>query len=411
MSLRRRAAIDRFAEHGFPDAKDEEWRGTSVAPITAVAFEPATIHQLDAAALARLLPPKLVGLGIRLVFVNGQLDERLCAGQLPPGLEAVGLAHLLQRSPGQVEPYFASPEAGKPFRALNSAFFKDGAFVLVREGVSLEQPIHLIFVSTSGGRPTLSTPRNLILLGERSHATIVETYVGAGASTLTDALTEIHIGAGAGLDHYRLERESTHAFHTGATIVEVAREARYCSFSVSEGGAIARHELEVTLTGPGAACSLDGLTLASGRQLIDHHTFVDHAQPSCTSRQLYKSVLQQSARSIFQGRVLVPPDAQKTDARQSCRTLLLSPDAQASSKPQLEIHADDVKCSHGAAVGQLDHEALFYLRTRGIGEAEARSMLTEAFAGEVLSRMGLSSVRETIEASLREQLLAGEARP
>ncbi|MBI5546392.1 MAG: Fe-S cluster assembly protein SufD [Deltaproteobacteria bacterium] len=416
----RRQAIARFAALGFPGPKHEEWRATSVASIAAVPFEPdRPVPALDEASFARLLPSSLRELaGPRLVFVNGVLDARLSSGAqggLSGGIEVLGLASMLERSPGRLQPLLAAagPELDQPFAALNAAFFRDGAFVSIPEGVSFDQPVQLVFVSasTEDGRPALSTPRTLVQMGEGSSARLVETYLGGDASTLTDAVTEIHLGAGASLEHYRLERESTRSLHLGASRIAQARHSRYRSFSVAEGGELARHELQVRLAGEGAACVLDGLSLACGRQLIDHHTFVDHASARTSSAQLYKGILDGQARAVFQGRVLVRPGAQKTDARQANRNLLLSAEALANARPQLEIHADDVRCTHGATVGQLDREALFYLRSRGIGAPEARAMLTEAFAGEVLQRMELAQVRQALKAALHEKLLGTGTHP
>ncbi|HEY3448323.1 MAG TPA: Fe-S cluster assembly protein SufD [Myxococcales bacterium] len=403
----RRKAIERFAQLGFPGPKDEEWRATSVAPIASVPFEPATRAALSQPDFERLVPRALREMaGPQLVFVNGLFDEKLSTRALLQGVEVTNLAQLLAKEPARLQPYLAMAGQGEQaFGSLNAAFFRDGAFVLVRDQTSFEQPIQLISIAVPGEKPVAAMPRSVVLVGAGAKATLVETFVSQEGASFTDALTQIRLGDGASLEHYRLEREGRQAFHAGRTEVEQGRDSRYRSFSIADGGALARHDLDVKLAGEGASCALDGLSLASGKQLIDHHTFVDHAFPHCSSEELYKGILDGQARAVFQGRVLVRPGAQKTDAKQSNRNLLLSPTAQANSKPQLEIHADDVKCTHGAAVGQLDREALFYLRSRGIGEGEARSLLTEAFAGEVLARMSLAPVKELLQTAVRERTL------
>lgn len=401
----RRKAIERFARTGFPGPKDEEFRATSVAPIAAVPFEPGFRAALAQEDFERLVPRALREMaGPQLVFVNGFLDEKRSTRAVLQGVEVTNLAQLLATDPARLQPYLAGP-AEQAFGSLNAAFFADGAFVTVAERASFDQPIHLISIAIPGERPVAAMPRSVVLVGAGAKATLVETFVSPDGVSFTDALTQVRLGDGASLEHYRLEREGAKAFHAGRTEVEQGAGSRYRSFSIAEGASLARHELDVRLAGEGASCALDGLSLAGGKQLIDHHTFVDHATPRCSSEELYKGVLDGSARAVFQGRVLVRPGAQKTDAKQASRNLLLSPDAQANAKPQLEIHADDVKCTHGAAVGQLDKEALFYLRSRGIGEDEARAILTEAFAGEVLGRMSLAPVRELLQAAVRERTL------
>ncbi|MGC4116067.1 MAG: Fe-S cluster assembly protein SufD [Myxococcales bacterium] len=404
----RRKAIKRFAALGFPGPKDEEWRSTSVAPIAAVPFEPAAKASLSRADFERLVPRALREMaGPQLVFVNGFFDEQLSTRAALQGVEVTNLGQLLAQEPSRLQPFLAvAGEGEQAFGSLNAAFFRDGAFVLVRDRTVFEQPIHLVSIAVSGERPVAAMPRSVVLVGAGAKATLVETFVSDDRASFTDALTQIRLGDGASLEHYRLEREGGQAFHTGRTEVEQGRDSRYGSFSIADGAALARHDLEVKLGGEGASCALDGLSLAGGKQLIDHHTFVDHAVPHCSSQELYKGILDGAARAVFQGRVLVRPGAQKTDAKQSNRNLLLSPTAMANAKPQLEIHADDVKCTHGAAVGQLDKESLFYLRSRGLGEDEARAMLTEAFAGEVLGRMSLAPVRDLLQAAVRERTLA-----
>jgi Fe-S cluster assembly protein SufD len=301
--------------------------------------------------------------------------------------------------------------AGGAWPALNLAFSPDGALVEVPAGVAVETPIHLLFLTTAREVAPMTHPRSLIVVGRGGQASVVETYAAvAGGTYLTNAVTRIVLGEGAGLVHQRIERESGQAFHVGRTEVRQARDSRLTSSAVFFGGRIARQDVRVRLEGEGAECGLDGLYVIGGRQHVDIHTVVDHAVPRGRSRQLYKGVLDGRARGVFSGRVVVRPGAQKTDAFQTNKNLLLSDGVEVDSKPQLEIFADDVKCSHGAADGQLAADALFYLRSRGLGEAAARALLTYGFASEVLSRIPLDQVRTRLEALLQARLAGGSVK-
>ncbi len=407
----RRAALARFAQTGFPASTDEDWRATDVASIAEIGFEPASLARLDSGALNAVLPAPLQAMeGPRLVFVNGQYAEHLSRPSSAGGVEVGPLGRGLFR----LEPYFEGDAATrKPFRALNAAFWADGALVVVPERKSADEPILLVHVTVPGVHPVLAAPRNVVLLGQQAQARVVEVFLGGGvrgARTLTAAHTEIRLGEHASLQHYRLQQESAGAFHVGGTSVEQATGSQYRSFAVADGAALSRHELDVHLAGEQASCTLNGLSLVGGTQLADAHSFVDHHAPRCTSEQLYKGILDGSGRGVFHGRVRVRPGAQKTDARQANRNLLLSDRALANAKPQLEINADDVKCTHGATVGQLDAQAIFYLRSRGIGEADARRILTEAFAGEVVQRMDLPPFREAVMRAVAQRVAREEVR-
>jgi Fe-S cluster assembly protein SufD len=295
----------------------------------------------------------------------------------------------------------------RPFVAFNTAFFADGAYIHVPAHTIVDKPIHVVFVSTgeTNGRPAMSHPRVLAVLGDDSQATVVESYAGPdGAEYFTNVVTEIVLGQNAVLDHYKLQQESTRAYHVGTIVVEAGRSASCTSHSISLGGALVRNDVIAILAGEGGECTLNGLYLADGQRLIDNHTTIDHAMPHCGSREVYKGILADRARGVFNGKIIVRPDAQKTDAKQTNRALLLSEDAQVNSKPELEIFANDVKCTHGAAVGQLDQDAVFYLRSRGLDLAEARHLLIHAFAGDVLNRMPLVPVRNGVEEVLQRQL-------
>ena len=402
----RAAAIGRFAALGFPTPALEDWKYTSVEPIAARAFgaAPATSNGLTAAAAERLGH----GLGgTRLVFVNGRLRPDLSDSRLEAGVRAGSLERLLAEDPGAVEPYLGriADLERRAFPALNAALAPDGAVVLVPRGTVVAEPIHLIFVALPGAERTVSHPRNLLVAGEGSEVTVVESYVGAGAAAAWhNPLTEIVLEAGARVRHLRLQRQGADELHTSAVAAEVGRDATFASHVVTTGGSLTRNDLDVMLAAPGAECSLDGLYLLAGSQHLDNHTHIDHAKPHGTSRELYKGVLSGASRGVFNGRIRVRKDAQKTDARQTNRNLLLSDSALVDTKPELEIFADDVKCTHGATIGQLDEASLFYLRSRGLSADAGRSLLIHAFAVEVIDRIPLPPLRAALESDLLARL-------
>jgi len=408
----RRAAIERFAEMGFPTLRQEEWRLTNVAPIDQGTFHwPASGPDADpdAVPLARLAPYTFDA-AARLVFVDGRFSPRLSAlGELPPGTVVASLAEVLAQSPGLVEPWlgrFAKLDRN-PFVALNTAFLRDGAFLYIPRG-AVTGTIHLLFLASGEeGRPTLSFPRNLFVADENSQTTIVETYAGEGAY-FTAPVTELFAGPGAVIDHYKVQRESLGAFHMATFQLQGERACRPSSHSISIGGALVRNDVNAVLDGEGIDCILNGLYFGDGRQVVDNHMRVEHAKPHCASHELYKGVLDGKSRAVFNGLIHVHKGAQKTDAKQSNRNLLLSRDAIANSNPQLEIYADDVKCTHGSTVGQLDEDAVFYLRSRGIGAEAARSLLTYAFASDIVARIKVEPVRHDLEEFLFARLPMGE---
>jgi Fe-S cluster assembly protein SufD len=405
----RRQALERFARLGFPSLRQEEWRFINVAPIARTAFHwPAGV-----ADRADALPPGTLTFdaAARLVFVDGRFSARLSQlGELPPGAFVGSLAEALERAPGAVEPHLGryAKFADHPFVALNTAFLRDGACVLLPRGAVLARPIHLLFLAAgSPARPTVSFPRNLVVLGEASQATLVESYAGAG-SYFCCPVTELVAGPGAVVDHYKVQRESLDAFHMATFQLHAERGSAPSSHSISLGGALVRHDVNAVLAGEGVDCILNGLYLVAGRQVVDNHMRVEHARPHCASHELYKGILDGKARSVFNGLIHVHPGAQKTDAKQSNRNLLLSREAIANSNPQLEIYADDVKCTHGSTVGQLDEDAVFYLRSRGIGLEAARSLLTYAFASDIVARIKVEPVRHDLEEFLFARLPKGE---
>ena len=289
--------------------------------------------------------------------------------------------------------------------ALNTANFQDGLLIRIAKGAVIEQPIHLLFESSANGKPTVSHPRTLILAGADSHATIVETYQGSGGAYFTNAVTELVAGDNAVIDHYKLQTESQQAFHVATLQVQVGRGANFRSHSISFGGALVRNDINAVLS-EGCECTLNGLYLVSGEQHIDNHTTIDHAKPHAASHELYKGILDGHSSAVFSGKILVRKDAQKTDAKQTNKNLVLSEEAVINTKPELQIHADDVRCTHGATIGQLDPEAIFYLQSRGIGLAEARNLLIFAFARDIVDRIKVAPLREELERTLLEKLHA-----
>jgi Fe-S cluster assembly protein SufD len=317
------------------------------------------------------------------------------------------LASALQTDLATVEPHlarFARYDA-QPFVALNTALMEDGAFVRIARGVVAEEPIHLLFLTVAEEGPLVTYPRNLILADENSQATIVETYAALdGGVYFNNVVTEIIAAENAVLDHYKIQQESEGAFHIATQQVQQDRDSNFTSHSISLGGALVRNDINAVLNGTGIESTVNGLYLASGRQHVDNHTAIDHAKPHCNSHELYKGILDGHATGVFNGKIFVRPDAQKTDAKQTNQNLLLSADATINTKPQLEIFADDVRCTHGATVGQLDADAIFYLRSRGLGLEEARGLLTYAFASDILERVKVAPLRAELEKQLLSRL-------
>jgi len=402
----RRSAAGAFERLGLPTTRDEEWRFTNVAPIADNPFVSAPPVTVSEEAAARFVVPGIDG--PLVAFVNGRYSRELSTLDTPlPGITTTTLADALERDPARLEPHLGRHLnfTDRPFAALNTALFEDGALVVVADNTVVEQAIQILFLFTVTPAPSVSHPRVLVLVGRNSQARVIETFAGIGPSRgFTNAVTEIVVGAGAVVDHYRLQRESESAFHIGHTQFQLGRSSTSSSHNVAFGGLIARHDAVAVLGDEGANCTLNGLYLADGVRLIDNHTEIDHAMPHGTSHEIYKGILDGRARGVFNGRIRVRPDAQKTDAKQTNKTLLLSDDAQVNTKPQLEIFANDVKCTHGATVGQLSEEALFYLRARGIGLDDARSLLVRAFATDVTGKIALEPVRTELDRLLAAKL-------
>ncbi|MGH7962072.1 MAG: Fe-S cluster assembly protein SufD [Candidatus Binatia bacterium] len=407
----RQSAISRFVELGFPTIRHEEWKYTSVAPIARSRFQPAASERngLTAQTLAHVSLAEVAR--TQLVFVNGHYSQELSSTRsLPEGVQVESLATVLHVDPARAEPHLAqyANYQDHSFVALNTAFMEDGAFVYVPKGIAVEVPIHLLFVSTAltvNGQPTVSHPRNLIVIDDDSQAMIVESYLGgATGGYFTNAVSEILAGENTVLAHYKLEQESDAAFHIATTQAYLSRNCNFVSQALALGGALVRNDVNAVLAGEGSECTLDGLYMTTGQQHVDTHTRVDHVQPHCSSRELYKGILDGKSKGVFNGKIYVHKDAQKTDAKQANKNLLLSEDAVINTKPQLEIYADDVKCTHGSTIGQLDQDAIFYLRSRGIGPEAARGLLTYAFASEMISRIKVEPLRARLNTLLMTRL-------
>jgi len=406
----RRAAMDHFIATGFPTKKNEDWHFTSPAAIAEVDWLPLrdASGQVQPDDLAQFT----LGLDApRLVFVNGRYASGLSSLRgLPSRVRVLDLAgHWNDPAAENWLTKIATPTRDA-FTALNTAFTVDGAIVHVPADTVVEAPIHLLYVTDSEAAKGATHPRTLIVADRHAVVTVIESYVTLGdARYFTNAVTEIQVADGAKVDHYRIERESDRAYHVGTTEVRQGRDSRYHSFSFATGGALARVNLYTVLGGEGGETLMHGLYMLDGTQHIDHQTRIEHAAPHCASREVYKGIMDDASHGVFNGKVYVQPEAQKTDGKQTNNNVLLSETAQADTKPQLEIFADDVKCTHGATVGRLDEVALFYLRSRGIDLEQARNLLTYAFAADVLERIDQPEVRESLEALTRERFVGGGA--
>jgi len=376
----REAAFQRFAELGFPTTHEEDWRFTSVAPIARTKFgPPGTNREAKAGDFPSL-------------FFNGRL-----AADLPKGVRLATReeieAHLAR---------YASYE-DLAFVALNTAFLDDIVALRVERGAVIEEPVHILYQGpVAAGPPVAVHPRTLILAGANSQCAIVEYYVGGLGSYLTNAVTELAVGDGAVVDHYKIQTESLEAFHIGSMFAKLGRSSNFTATSIALGGALVRNDVTATLS-EGTEATLNGLYVAGGSQHVDNHTTIDHVKPHGSSRELYKGILDGKAAAVFNGRILVRPDAQKTDSKQTNKNLVLSDDATIDTKPELQIFADDVRCTHGATIGQLDAESLFYLQSRGIGRSDARRLLTYAFAQDIVDRIKIQSLRDSLERILFEK--------
>jgi len=408
----REDAFDRFSEVGFPTTHDEDWRFTNLSAITRTDF--ALAHRtvdLSPADVSRFV---LDSAAVRLVFVNGQFASELSSrDSLAADVRVSSLKQEMAELPDRLKDHLGRylDIQHDPFCALNTAFLEDGAFLRVARGTALKKPIHLLFVSTGSDVPTMVHPRNLLLVEREAQAEILEEYVSLGVgTTMSNSVTELAVGENATVSHYLIEREHRSAFNISTLRIQQERNSNVQSHSVLLGGGLVRNNVHPVLAGEGTQCLINGLFVGNGQQHLDNYMYVEHAAPHASSRQFYNGILDGRAHGVFHGRIIVHKNAQKTDAKQTNRNLLLSDDAQIDTKPQLEIYADDVKCTHGATIGQIEENALFYLRSRGIEEVAARRMLLAAFANECVERMNPGAARHHVQ-QLLELNLASIAQP
>lgn len=410
LNLRQRAG-ESFEELDFPTTRVEEWKYTNVAPILKTPFRQLLDPELDGLTVEAIAPFTFAeSRRSQLVFVNGlfarELSNLTSLAGLPAGVTVCNLAEVPAELGKVVSDHLGvyADYRDQAFTALNTANLGDGAFVHIPKGKAVETPVHLLFLSTSA-EVTVSHPRVLIVAEEGSIATVIESYVSPGEGIyFTNAVTEVFTAEGAVLDHYRLQEESERAFHIATTEVHQQRSSNYSSYAISLGGEIARHNLNVAVSDENIETTIDGLYIVTGKQHTDNHTVIDHQKPHSASHQLYKGILDGRGRAVFNGKVFVREGALLTDARQLNKNLLLSAEAHVDTKPELEIFADDVKCSHGATVGQLEDEELFYLASRGLPRERAQALLTFGFAEDVISKIKLKSVRQQLDKMVLDKL-------
>ena len=407
----RQAGIASFTAAGFPTLHDEDWRFTNVAPIAKLNFQLASPVAVNGSGTKALEESVFAALpGHRLVFVNGFFSAKL--SRIKPvagGVRIENLSAAITKDAGLIEKHLGKCAhlPGNAFAALNQAFFSDGAFIFVPQGVAVAEPVQLIYISSAkqGGETIL--PRNLVIAEANSKLTVVESYISTGnVAYFTNAVTEILAGDHAAVEHVKLQDEAADAFHIATIAGEFGRASKVSVHSFALGAKLSRNNIRTKLAGEGLECILNGLYLTKDEQLADHHMIVEHAQPHCASHEYFNGILDDKSKGVFHGRIYVHPVAQKTDAKQTNKNLLLSDDATADTKPQLEIYADDVKCTHGATIGQLNAESIFYLRSRGIATDMARQMLIHAFAGEIIERIQCEPVRAVIDKLVWDRLEA-----
>jgi Fe-S cluster assembly protein SufD len=410
----RAAAIEQFDTTGFPASRDEKWRFTSLKRLLEAQFSLSS--EGDSQVTLADAEPYLLRVGAhqRLVFVNGRYSPELSSlSGLPDGVVVGNLGSDAIRESAVVQQHlaqYAKPE-DNPFTALSTAFMTDGACVYVPDGIAVADPIQVVFLTAPGEEPMVRHPRNLVVLERGASATVVEKFIGLAESEYwTNAVTECVLGEQAKLDVYRVQREGEAAHHTATTQSYQARDSKYRLTTVELGGALSRHDINSVLDGQGAESCLYGLTQLQGQQHVDHHTTIDHAQPNCNSWELFNGIFDEKSRGVFTGRIVVRPGAQQTDSKQTNNNLLLSETARADSQPQLEIYADDVKCTHGATLGPIDEKALFYFQSRGIEAEAARNLITYGFGVEILNQIGIQELRESLDEVVHARLDRGAER-
>lgn len=404
----RQDAVEEFKSFGFPTNKNEEWRFTNPSQISKIHFN----HQLQK-QISGEVKKQIDELAIkkfaqnRLVFVNGIFSNESSNTQFSPAIKISPVSETLHQSPESVIEIVKRPmiEGRNFFTSLNTAFMRNGAFISIPDNTTITDPIYLIFIASDDTTPFVMHPRNIISLGRNSEASIVEHYIGVSKNVyFTNVVSNIILNQGAKLEHTKIQTESVNAIHIGSTYFHQFESSKLHQNTIMIGGAIGRNNLISTLNSKNIECTFNGLSLSEGEQLLDNHTTIDHVMPNCESHELYKAILNGKSRGVFNGKIFVRKDAQKTDAKQTNRTLLLSDEATMDTKPQLEIFADDVKCTHGATIGYLDADAIFYLRSRGISENAARDMLTHAFANDIIGRISAEPVREYLNKIVHDKL-------
>ena len=398
-----------LGEAGFPTLADENWRYTNIKPLLKQAFNVVT-HAGQKLTSQQIDAFNIDGFdSLRIVFVDGELDAALSAQEFTEGLIIKSMADMLDNYADKAAKHINHllPDSTHGFMALNTAFVRNGVWIETENGAVVDKPIELIFVTT-GDDQALVQPRNVIIAGDNSQVKIIERYVSLNDNkTMTNTIAEIYCGRNANIEHARIQQESRSATHISGTFVKIEEKAHFSTSTITLGGNLTRNDLRCQIAGQGAHSNMYGLYATNQRQHVDNFTQVEHQVANCTSDELYKGVLDDRSRAVFHGRIYVAPDAQQTDAYQNNRTLLLSPDAEIDTKPQLEIYADDVKCSHGATIGQLNEEYLFYLRARGVENSKARRMLTFAFVKEALAAISIEPLKTYLEEQLDQQLLKG----
>jgi len=407
LSALRHDAAERYAATGLPGRSDEYWRYTNLNALAKADYSPAVADLPPADAIAVRIDAELAGLdGYRIVFVNGRLQAGLCSfDELPDGVILAGLADMLAREPQRLESWLGRIGSldGMPLAALNTAFVDDGMVLMLDAGVTLDRPVHLVSVGAAG---VSFQPRNLVVLGDGATASLLEFHIGmdTGAAYFANIVGEISLGKGARLDHGKLQDEAAAAQHLALSDARLAHGAIFESFTLQTGAALGRHETRVRLDGEDIDCALAGVYLGRDGQVLDNTTLVDHCAPGCRSRQVFKGVLDGKSRGVFQGKIHVRREAQQTDGHQQSRALLLSPRAEADMRPELEIYADDVKCSHGATAGDLDADTMFYLLSRGIDRASARRLLVGAFVTDALDQIRAPEITDFFTARIEQWL-------
>lgn len=398
----RAQAIDLAGQQRLPTVKDEEWRFTDISPLAKLSFRPAqALHSLE---LSDIQPLAIKETGNRLVFIDGFFSSELSDIVDKEQLVIGNLSTLAPDQAPAIAPHLGQHVQFQHniFTALNTAFLQDGALIVVPKNVTISAPVHLLFIATQ--KETTSYPRCLVISEANSQMTVIEDYISLQDDAyISNAVAEFNLAQNARIQHIRIQRENARAFHLAHCAVSLGHASRYHSINVALGAQISRYNLDLSLKSEGAECAIDGLTLVTDDQLADTHTSIDHLKPDCTSHQQHKCILDDAAHAVFNGKIIVRPDAQRTNSTQSSRNLLLSKNAQMDTKPQLEIFADDVKCAHGATVGQLDNEEIFYLKSRGLPETTARNLLTYAFGAEILDRIPVTSLKRLLEQTVLNQ--------